>query len=85
MIRVKVAAARKWQEIKYKSGMKVADVLEMLKYHPASVAVINLNGLPVKEDAKLKDGDELVVVPTVGGGSADNFLTDAAHGNPVEW
>ncbi|MEW6592925.1 MAG: MoaD/ThiS family protein [Candidatus Hadarchaeota archaeon] len=69
MIRVKVAAARKWQEIEYKSGMRVADVLEMLKYHPASVAVINLNGLPVKEDAKLEDGDELIIVPTVGGGS----------------
>lgn len=68
MIKVKLAAARQWQEIEYRGGMRVKDLLEKLKYHPASVALVSLNGTPVNEDAELKDGDEVVLVPTFGGG-----------------
>jgi len=68
MIRVKLASARQWQEIGYKQGVRVRDILEELKYHPASIALISLNGTPVSKDAELKDGDELILVPTVGGG-----------------
>lgn len=69
MIRVKLASARQWQEIEYKQGVRVRDILEELKYHPASIALVSLNGTHVDEDAELKDGDELVLVPTVGGGT----------------
>jgi len=68
MIRLKLAAAKEWQEIEYEQGMMVRDILEELKYHPASIALISLNGTPVSKDAETKDGDELVLVPTVGGG-----------------
>lgn len=68
MIRVKLASARQWQEIGYKQGVRVRDILEELKYHPASIALISLNETPVSKDTELKDGDELVLVPTVGGG-----------------
>ncbi len=68
MIRVKVAAANKWQEIEFRGEMLVKDLLETLKYHPASVALVNLNGIPVDENAKLHDGDEVIIVPTFGGG-----------------
>lgn len=69
MIKVKLAAARQWQEIEFMEGMRVRDVVEKLKYHPASIALISLNGAAVGEDAELKDGDELVFVPSIGGGA----------------
>ena len=68
MIKVKLASARQGQEIEYRQGLRVRNILEELKYHPASIALISLNGTPVSKDAELKDGDELVLVPTVGGG-----------------
>lgn len=69
MIKVKLAAAKRWQEIEFKQGMRVKNLLETLKYHPASVALVSLNGVPAEEDAEIKDGDEIVIVPTFGGGS----------------
>ncbi len=68
MIRVKIAAGREWKEIGYKEGMRVEDVLKELRYHPASIALIRLNGIPADKKSELKDGDELLLVPTVGGG-----------------
>lgn len=68
MIRVKLAAARDWMEIRFREGMRVTDVLVELRYHPASIALISLNGIPAGENAQLKDGDEMVLVPSVGGG-----------------
>lgn len=68
MIKVKLAAARQWEEITHREGIKVKDILKLSKYHPASIALISLNGSPVDENAELKDGDELVLVPAVGGG-----------------
>jgi len=47
--------------------MKVEDVLKKFKFHPAST-LIRLNGLPADRDKKLKDGDELLFIPVVGGG-----------------
>ncbi|MFQ6129380.1 MAG: MoaD/ThiS family protein [Candidatus Hadarchaeaceae archaeon] len=69
MIKVRLAAAKQWQEIEYRQGTRVRDILEELKYHPASIASVILNGTSVGEDVELKDGDELVLVPTVGGGT----------------
>ncbi|MFH1821531.1 MAG: MoaD/ThiS family protein [Methanobacteriota archaeon] len=68
MIKVKQASARQWQEVEYRQGLRVRNILEELKYHPASIALISLNGTPASKDAELKDGNELVLVPTVGGG-----------------
>ncbi len=68
MIKVKIAAAREWKEMEYKEGMRVEDVLKELKYNPASIALIRLNGVPADKKSELKDGDELLLVPTVGGG-----------------
>ena len=68
MIKVRLAATKKWQEIEYREGMKAKDIFRELRYHPASIALIILNGTPTDENAELKDGDELVFVPTVGGG-----------------
>lgn len=69
MIRVKIAAGREWKGVRHKEGMKVEDVLKELKYHPASIALIRLNGVPADKNSELKDGDELLLVPAVGGGS----------------
>ena len=68
MIKIRLAATRKWQEIDYRKDMRVKDIFRELRYHPASIALIILNGTPTDENAELKDGDELVLVPTVGGG-----------------
>jgi sulfur carrier protein ThiS len=68
MILVKVAAARDWTKVEFKEGMRVKDILEKLNYHPASVALTSLNGVAADENDSLKDGDEIIVVPTVGGG-----------------
>jgi sulfur carrier protein len=68
MIRVKVAASREWKELEFKSGMRIKDVLRSLHFHPASIVAIRLNGVPSDENAELKDGDELIFVPAIGGG-----------------
>ena len=60
--------ARDWMEIEFKKGKKNNDLFEKLKYHPASIALISLNGTSSDEDAELKDSDEVVLVPTIGGG-----------------
>jgi len=67
MIRVRIAASKQWREVEYQEGMKVRDVIERFRYHPAST-IISLNGVPAEESKELKDGDELVLVPVVGGG-----------------
>ncbi|MEM3420666.1 MAG: MoaD/ThiS family protein [Candidatus Hadarchaeum sp.] len=68
VIRVQLAAASGWTELDFREGMRVIDVFEALKYHPASIALIYLNGTPVDENSPVKDGDEIVLVPLVGGG-----------------
>jgi len=68
MIKVKIAAGKEWKEVEYKDGMRVEDVIKELKYHPASIALIRLNESPADKKSELKDGDELLLVPTVGGG-----------------
>jgi sulfur carrier protein ThiS len=68
MIRVKIAASKQWKKLEFRSGMKVKDILKTLHFHPASVAMMSLNGIPSDENAELKDGDELILVPAVGGG-----------------
>ena len=65
---MKIAASRQWKELEFKAGMRVKDVLETLRYHPASIALTSLNGTQSDENAELKDGDELIFVPSIGGG-----------------
>lgn len=72
-IRVKLAAASGWVDLDFKEGMRVIDVVEVLRYHPASIALIYLNGAPVDENSPVKDGDEIVLVPLVGGGTQITF------------
>jgi sulfur carrier protein ThiS len=68
LIRVKLAAAKKWMELDFAEGMRIKDVIKLLNYHPSSIALVILNGLPAEEDASLKEGDEIIIVPAVGGG-----------------
>lgn len=68
MIRVRLAAASSWSEVEYREGMRVRDVLEQLRYHPASIGHIQVNGFPASEETPLRDGDEIVLVPLVDGG-----------------
>ncbi len=68
MIKIKIAMAKEWTEIFFEKGMKVGDLLKKLKYHPSSIALISLNGIPTGENTELKDGDEIVLVPALGGG-----------------
>jgi sulfur carrier protein ThiS len=68
LIKVKLAAARDWTELDFVEGMTIKDIIRTLNYHPASIALIVLNGSPAEEDARIKDGDEIVIVPLVGGG-----------------
>lgn len=68
MIRVRLAAASAWQEVEHRDGMKVKDVLELLKYYPASIGHIRVNDLPGSEEAVLRDGDEMILIPLVDGG-----------------
>jgi sulfur carrier protein ThiS len=68
MIRVRLAAAASWSEVEYRPGMRVKDIFEILKYHPASIGHISVNGFPAGEDAELRDGDEVILVPVLDGG-----------------
>lgn len=68
MIRVRLAAGSSWKEVEYRDGMRVGDVLKILKYHPASIAHVRVNNFPATEETSLKDGDEVIIVPLVGGG-----------------
>jgi len=68
MLRVRLAAASSWEEVEYRANMKVKDVLEVLKYHPASISHIRVNDFPASEETNLKDEDEIVLIPLVDGG-----------------
>ena len=67
MIRVKLSPRGEGKEIEYEEGMTVRNVLEKLRYHPASTLKF-IDGVQVEDDRKLKDGEELLLVPVVGGG-----------------
>lgn len=70
MIRVKFGLSDKGVELEFREGMKVKDALQRLKYTPLFYAPLQkfVNGSPAEDDKELKDGDELVIVPIVGGG-----------------
>lgn len=67
MITVKLTPYRKIEEVKWEEGITVADIFEKFKWTSSSV-VMFVNGLPVRSNKKLKDGDTLVLAPLVGGG-----------------
>ncbi|MEM3402156.1 MAG: MoaD/ThiS family protein [Candidatus Hadarchaeales archaeon] len=71
-VRVRLAASKGWEEVEIGDGAMVRDLMEKLKYHPASIALINVNGVPATAETVLKSGDEIVLVPTVDGGTGRN-------------
>lgn len=68
MITVKLlSSCDEGRKLEYRAGMRVKDILEKYKYHPSSVSKF-INGLVADDDDELKDGDELLIVPMIGGG-----------------
>ena len=67
MIRVKLSPSDEGREMGYREGMTVRDVLERLKFHPASTLKF-IGGVQVGDERKLKDGEELLLIPVIGGG-----------------
>ncbi len=55
-------------KINYKQGMKVKDVMEMLKIPKSEVKIIFVNGAHADLDTELKDGDRIGLFPAIGGG-----------------
>ncbi len=50
-------------------GAAIVDVLHALELDPASVQVFTVNGKLIRDrDHSLNDGDELSILPPVGGG-----------------
>jgi len=70
MIRVKFGLSDKGVELEFREGMKVKDALQRLNRTPLFYAPLHkfVNESPAEDDKELKDGDELVIVPMVGGG-----------------
>ncbi|MBS3815167.1 MAG: MoaD/ThiS family protein [Hadesarchaea archaeon] len=67
MITVKLTPQKKIKEVEWKEGLKVKHILDESKWTASSVQTF-VNGVSVSKEKKLQDGDELVLVPVVGGG-----------------
>ncbi|AIF69811.1 sulfur carrier protein ThiS [Palaeococcus pacificus DY20341] len=67
MIKVKVIGRKIEKEIEFQKGMKVKDVFREVGFNTES-AVAKVNGKVVLEDAPVKDGDYIEVIPVVSGG-----------------
>lgn len=68
MITVKLTPKKKMKEVEWEEGMTVKDILKDSKWTDSSVRVL-MNGSPVSSEKELKDGDEITLIPIVGGGS----------------
>jgi len=55
-------------EIEFSSPLTVKEALDSLGISGYHVSSIQINGQPAKDNQVLNDGDELRVVPLVGGG-----------------
>lgn len=67
MITVKLTPKKEVKKVEWKEGIKVEDVLDESRWTFSSVNVF-VNGVIAGKDKKLRDGDEVVLVPIVGGG-----------------
>lgn len=66
---VKVAIqGSKTQEIEFRSGMDVADVLKKIKTKLPKTSTITVNGEETTKKSKVKDKDTVVVTPKVRNG-----------------
>ena len=71
-VKMRLAASSQWKEVELADGVRVKDLLEKFKYHPASLALISVNGVPASTETQLRDGDEVVLVPIVDGGTSSS-------------
>lgn len=67
VITVKLTPKKEVKKLEWKKGLTVEDILRESKWTSSSVRTL-VDGVPVSKDRKLKDGDELVLIPIVGGG-----------------
>ncbi|MFN4133289.1 MAG: MoaD/ThiS family protein [Candidatus Hadarchaeales archaeon] len=72
-VRVRIAASRESKKVEIPAGARVRDLIEKLKYNLASIALIHVNGNPATAETALRDGDEIVLVPTVDGGAPETL------------
>lgn len=55
-------------ELDLPSGSRVADLLRLLEVNEALEPVVAVNGVVTVEDAALRDGDQVAIIPSVAGG-----------------
>lgn len=67
VITVKLTPKKEVKKLEWKKGLTVEDILRESKWTSSSVRTL-VDGVPVSKDRKLEDGDELVLIPIVGGG-----------------
>ncbi|AEH24121.1 MoaD/ThiS family protein [Pyrococcus yayanosii] len=67
MIRVKVIGRGIEREIEWREGMLVRDVLKAVGFNTES-AIAKVNGKVALEDAPVRDGDFVEIIPVVSGG-----------------
>jgi sulfur carrier protein len=67
MIKVKVIGRNIERELEFREGLKVKDILKLVGFNTES-AIAKVNGKVALEDAKIKDGDYVEVIPVVSGG-----------------
>lgn len=67
MVTVKLTEHKEVKKVKWKEGLTVGDILEDSRWTATSISTF-VNGIAASEDTKLNDGDELILVPLVGGG-----------------
>lgn len=67
MITVKLTEHKEIKKVEWREGLTVSDVLEDSRWTASSVSTF-VNGIAASKDKELDDGDELVLVPIVGGG-----------------
>ncbi|KXB02345.1 hypothetical protein AKJ44_00715 [candidate division MSBL1 archaeon SCGC-AAA261F17] len=67
MITVKLTPKKEVKKLEWREGLTVEDILRESKWTSSSVRTL-VDGVPVSKEKELKDGDELILIPIVGGG-----------------
>lgn len=67
MITVKLTPHKEIKKLKWREGLTVGDILNESKWTASSISVF-VNNVPADSEKELADGDEVVLVPIVGGG-----------------